>query len=217
MTGAEIKEFVDELTDDSMSETIFLNILNSEKDIWEGQKLWQFLKKLDSSRVATLGNNYNTGITLPDDFRSDYKVFVGEDLEFHPVEFEQQHVYRNISHKYVVDIANNVYKLLGNIGRPDSIYFYYIKTTPEITMSTSPVWPERYHRILAYRVAARYMAGVDVDDIFISLSRENRLAAMELQDAMIIWDTQLKNKSRSNRLRYTDDAGVDEDVILGNM
>lgn len=217
MTGSEIKSMAESIVDDSINEDLFYTLLNAEKDIVEGNRLWQFLKKLDSSKTASTGNNYNTGISLPSDWRSTYKLYVGEDLEYVPVAFEKLHLYRNLAHYYIVDVAGSNFYLLGNVGQSDTIYHYYIKTTDDIAEGTSPVWPSRYHRILGFRVAARFMAGVDVDDIFAALSQENRVAALELSRAMEVWDSQLKNAENDKRLHYTDGEQPSEDVILGYM
>lgn len=217
MTGQEIKEFVEEIADESLSDTLFLNLLNTEKDIVEESRDWEMFKKLDSSNSATQGNNYTSGYALPADFRAHHKLFVGRDIEYTPVRFEEQHLYRNVSHNFYVDIANEQFFLLGNVGSPDTIYFYYFKTTPEITLLTSPVWPERFHRLLAYRVAARYMAGVEIDDIFDALASEHKLAAIEIRNAMESWDAKMQNMANNRRQRFEGEGQPTEDQILAQL
>lgn len=217
MTGSEIKEFVEEIVDDSISDTLFLNFLNTEKDIVEESRDWEMLKKLNSSNSASQGNNYTAGIPLPTDFRAHYRLFVGRDIEYTPVRFDEQHLYRNLSHYYYVDVASEELYLLGNVGAPDTIYFYYLRTTPELTLESSPEWPDRYHRLLAYRIAARYMAGVEVDDIFDALSQEHRLAAIEMRDGMERWDAKLQNMSNNRRSRFEGEFQPTEENILSQL
>ena len=165
--------------------------------------MWQYLKKLDSSNTASSGNNYTTGFTLPTDFAEDYKVKVGLDTEYFPVSFEDQHIYRNSSHRYYVDIAGNKFYLLGN-GVGGAIYLFYKQFTDDLTASTSPVFPTRFHPILAYYVASYFQGGVDSDEIFAKMSPQNRLAGMELQRAMESWDFSLALRMQNNQIGVAD-------------
>lgn len=210
MTGQEIKDLAEEILDDSMTDELFLGYLNTAKDIIEDSRDWEFLKALDTSNTASSGTK-----NLPDAFRKDRKMLIGAGFtEYWPVSFEEQHLYRNTSRRYYVDYSANTFELLGNIGVTGTIYLYYLKSTPDITLSTSPVWPERFGRILAYMVAAYVMGGVDADDVFARLSPENKLVGMQLLNSMILWDTNLKVRAKNNRLAVAD---TEPELSLGDM
>jgi len=91
-------------------------------------------------------------------------------------------------------------KLLGNSIKSDTLYIFYKRFTPALTSATSPVFPTRFHPILAYYVAAYYQAGVDSDDIFARMAPENRVAAMELERSMKQWDSSIAMRAQDNTI-----------------
>lgn len=210
MTGQEIKDLAEVILDDSINEELFLGYLNTAKDIIEDSRDWEFLKALDTSNTASSGSK-----ALPTAFRRDRKMLIGSGYtEYWPVPFEEQHLYRNTSRRYYIDYSSSTFELLGNIGVTGTIYLYYLKSTPDITLATSPVWPERFHKILAYMVASFVMGGVDADDVFARLAPENRLVAVQLLNAMTLWDTNLKVRAKNNRLNF---AETEPEMNLGDM
>jgi len=205
MVGEEIKTMAEEiLGGDTIDETFFYQVLNARKDIIEDERPWMFLRKLDSTQTATTGNNYSTSLSLPTDWRNTYKLLVGEDHQYFQIPFDQQHLYRNHGRYFVVDVANSTYYLLGNVGQAETIYHYYLRTTPDITGVTSPVFPSRFHAVLAFEVAGYIQMGQDADDIFARMSPENKMQAMTVLDAMRMWDTRLQMSAQNNQLQVAD-------------
>ena len=215
MTGAELLTFTKSVLDDGLdiSDDFFYQLLNIAKTKLEGQRLWQYLKKLDSSNTASSGNNYTTGFTLPTDFAEDYKVKVGLDTEYLPVPFEEQQLYRNSSHRYYIDVGGNKFYLLGN-GVGGVIYFFYKKFTDDITSSTSPLFPTRFHPLLGFMVAGMYQMGIDSDDVFARMGPANRQAAQELERSMVSWDSSLAFHAQGDRIGV---SNSDPDVSLEQM
>lgn len=205
MTGSELKEFTESVLDGlELDETFYYQLLNIAKTKLEGMRVWQYLKKVNSSNSAS-----SSAITLPTDCAEDYKVMVGTSQEYFPVPFEEQFKYRNSANRYYIDWANGQYYLLGTI-RPGTIYFFYKRFTDDITSNTSPVFPARYHALLAFYVAGYYQSGVDSDDIFARMSPENKMAAMELQRAMMAWDTSLALRAQNNQVGVADTGPVED-------
>lgn len=217
MNGDTLKTLTETILDgQTIDDVMFYQLLNVAKNIIEDNQPWMFLRKLQSSQTASQGNGYASAKLLPDDFRQAYKVMVGTGLgnEYLPVPFEEQIIYRNSSHRYYIDHAASSYYILGNVGQSDSIYFFYLKTTDDITEATAPTgWPARFCPILAYRVAAYFQAGVDADDIYARMSPVNRAAALELENVMKFWDMQLQNNSR-NRQAQVQNSQPDFDLGL---
>jgi hypothetical protein len=189
---------------DTINETFFYGVLNAVKDRIEDSRPWMYLRALDSTQSATTGNNYNTSKPLPTAWRRTYKLIVGTDQPYFQIPFDEQHLYRHHGNRFVIDVANSVYYLLGNIGRADPIYHYYIKTTDDIAAGTSWAAPSRFHPILAFEVAAYIQTGVDADDIFARMSPENKAQALVLKAAMESWDTQLQLDAQNNQLQVAD-------------
>jgi hypothetical protein len=209
MTGEEIKTMAEEiLGGDTLDVTFYYNVLNAMKNKVEDERPWMFLRALDSSQTATTGNNSTTSRALPTAWRNTYKLLVGDDTQYFQVPFDMQHQYRNHGRYFVVDVANSTYYLLGNVGKADTIYHYYVKTTDDITSTTSPVWPTRFHHILAYEVAGYVQVGQDADDIFARMAPENKAQANMLLDSMRMWDTRLQLQAQNNQLQVTDSTNT---------
>lgn len=206
MNGQEIKDFAESILDESIEETLFLTILNTLKDRREEMREWMFLRKLDTTKSAI-----TTAQSLPVDFRSDRKIVVGT-TEYLPTSFEEQHLTH--SQRYFIDFANSTFTLKGNPS--GTVYFYYNKTTPELTLSTSPVWPERFHKLLAFDIAGYIMNGQDADDLFSKMSPENKGQAIALDNAMAYWDSKLQMKAQGDRIGIEGQGNSDDDN-LGNM
>jgi hypothetical protein len=116
--------------------------------------------------------------------------------------------------RYFVDVAGGNYYLTGSVGVSSTIYNFYLKTTDDIATATSWVAPSRFHPLLAYDVAGFVMGGIDADDIYARMAPYQRAAALELERAMIAWDTALKLRSMNNSFAGTDG---DASVPLGMM
>lgn len=194
MIGSALYQTTTDILDgEVINEDFFYILLNIAKTRLEEMRAWNYLKKLDDSNSGS-----TSLVSLPIDFARDYKVLVG-DTEYIPVPFEEQHLYRNSSNRYYIDYANLQYKLLGT-PKSDTIYFYYLRFTPDITSATAPVFPERFHPLLAFLVAGYYQAGVDSDDLYARMSPENKAQAIQLQQAMVMWDNNLSARERNNRV-----------------
>lgn len=197
MSGTQLKQLAEDILDGNVNwgDDFFYQLLNIAKTKLEQKRLWQFLKKLDSSNTAS-----SSAIALPTDFSEEYKILVGTDTEYYPVPFEEQHIYRNSSNRYYLDMANSNLYLLGVNIPSKTLYIYYKRFTDDLTSSTSPVFPARFHPILAFYVASYFQGGVDSDDIFARMSPQNRLAAIELEQAMVSWDAALAMRSQNNQV-----------------
>lgn len=211
MTGSDLKILTENILDNSVTfdEDFFYQLLNIAKNKLEGQRLWQFLKKSDASNQAS-----SSPITLPTDLSEEYKVMVGVDREYLPVPFEDKYIQRNSSGRYYIDWAALTLNLLGATIPSGTLYLFYKRFTPDIAAGTSPVFPERFHPILAYHVAAYYQAGVDSDDIFARMSPVNKQAALELQRSMENWDSSLAMRAQDNTIGV---ANSNSGIPLGEM
>lgn len=201
MTGAQIKTMAETILDgDTVDEVFFYNVLNSAKDQIEDSRPWMFLRKLSTSASAVAGS----AIALPTDWRMTWKLYVGQDQLYTQIPFDQLHMYRNEGHRFVVDVASGTYTLLGTIGASASVYHYYISTTPDVATATSPVWPDRFHPILAYYVAGYVQMGVDSDDLFARMAPENKMQALSLLSSMERWDSNLQLREQNGQVMMAD-------------
>ncbi len=198
MTGQEIKTMTEGICDieGEIDDTLFLNLLNSAKDLVEDERPWVFLIKEDTNQTASAGDTYLTMKTLPSDLRYDYELFLGANMySYTPILFEQRGMYKDAGWYYYIDYKNSQFALCGsNTG--GTIHLFYICATPDITLTTSPTWPDRFHRLLAYMVAGYYMMGVDADDIYARMSPENKMMAQNIKQSMVTWNTNLRLRAQ---------------------
>jgi len=206
MDGATLKTMCESILDDTVDEVLFYQLANIAKNLVEDERPWMFLRSLDSSQSASTGNYSETSKALPTSWRRTYKLMVGRDQLYEQVPFDEQHLWRFTSNRFVVDVANSVYYLLGPVGAGGTIYHYYIKTTPDIDESTSPMWPSRFHGLVAHDVAAFIMAGVDADDQFARMSPTNSGAAERIREAMREWDQRLQLDAQNNQQQVANSA-----------
>jgi hypothetical protein len=213
MIGSTIKEMTESILDDSVDDVLFYQLVNVAKNTIENERPWMFLRAVDDTQTSTTGNNSTTPRSLPKDWRRTYKMLIGRDMQITQVPFDEQHLWRQSSYRFCVDVANSQYYLLGATGVADTIYHYYIKKTPEITSATSwepTVLLADYDAILAFMVAGYIMAGVDADDIFARMSVENKVMAQTIKASMVAWDMQLQIDAQSGFLGFGQQAtGID--------
>lgn len=217
MIGSTIKEMCESILDDSVDDVLFYQLLNVAKNTIENERPWMFLRKLDSSKTSTTGDNSTIAIDLPTDWRRTHKLLIGRDTQAIQVPFDEQHLWRQSSYRFCVDVANSQYYVLGSLGVADTIYHYYIKKTPEITSATS--WEPTalladFDAILAFMVAGYIMAGIDADDIFARMSVENKIMAQTIKASMIAWDMQLQIDAQNGQIQVT---GSPTGIELGLM
>lgn len=192
MIGSELYALTTDILDgEIMNEDFFYQLLNIAKTNLEELRAWNFLKKLDESETGNTSPK-----SLPTDFGRDYKVLVGTQ-EYIPVPFEDKH--QGGSYRYYLDVANGTYNLLGT-PKSEPVYFFYLRFTPELGAEDAPVFPERFHKLLAFYVAGYYQNGVDADDLFARMSPENKAQALTLQRSMVSWDANLSARARNNQI-----------------
>jgi hypothetical protein len=205
MTGAELKEFTENVLDGiTIDDDFYYQLLNIAKTKLEEKRLWQYLKKSYNPGAAS---SSAVDLGALGDFAEDYKVMIGNDYEYLPVPFEEKYAYARSSGRYYIDWANEELYLLGSTIPSGQLYIFYKRFTPSISSGTSPVFPARFHHLLGFYVAAYYQAGIDSDDIFARMSPENRLAALELQRAMEQWDSSIAMRAQNNQIGVAESRG----------
>jgi hypothetical protein len=201
-TTADIKAFAESILDQTIDNDLFYNLVNISKDIREGSRAFQYLQKLSQPSFAS-------SIALPSDFREERKLIVS-DIELQRIRFDEQHLYTSGNYFYI-DHAGSTYHPLCNSG---TVNLYYLKTTPEITSSVTPLLPSRFWALFAYDVVVAIQAGQDADSEFARMAVENQRKAEVIWSAVCFWDNQLQTKAQGGRVGV---ANTDHDIDLGNM
>lgn len=197
MNGQQLQDFTEELVDDSIDDTLFLILLNTAKDKLEAERQWAYLLAVDATQSASAGDTYLSMKALPADFAEDVRVLI-DTQELLPIPFEQRILYKDSPNYYYIDLANSNFAVT-RVGTGGIINLIYKKYSPALTVATSPLFPERFHPILGYDVAAVYLSGVDIDDIASSQTAAHRMASLELRRAMAGWDANFRLRSMNGR------------------
>jgi len=204
LTGQNIYDLVTLLVHDEPSSSWFIASLNAAKDRIESERDWEFLKKYDSSNTRSAGDTISNTKTLPTDFARPLKVTVGTSTSsFNLIPFEEREVYKDEEGAYVIDYGNLTFAFTGTCQTAGTVKMFYLRYTPEISLSTSPVWPDRYHRILALDVAKQWFYQDQGEKEF-SWSPEMDAEAKLLKDAMVAWDERIKTLSLNSPSRSPD-------------
>jgi hypothetical protein len=192
------------MVDDILDQDFELQLLNDAKNQIEADYTWEILKKLNSSHTAVQGTTQSTTYPLPADMAFPIKVQMLTDrTPYMQINYEDQYMFVDVSRYWFMDYANNVFAFTGTIGMTDTILFFYQRYTDDIELNTSWVFPERFHKILPYKMAEIYYAidagekGRAWDDRW-SLYYNYALQQMQL------WDAKLKEQAKVQN--YVDSA-----------
>lgn len=217
MTGTTIVDMFNNLVDDEIDSTLVYQLLNNAKNKIEGERPWNMLKKRDSSNTAQVGGDWQTAYSLPSDYSQPINIIVGS-LEYIPVPFEQAVFYKDNGRYYYIDEANSNFYICGSPATAETIYFNYIYSSTDVASTTSPVWPTRFHPLIAFEMAVLFTEGIDADDVSRGMTPGFLRARQELHDQMEKWDARLSNVAMNNstaRSMYLDsDPNVIHDSIL---
>lgn len=187
MTGAQIITLfelqVDDMTELSSSEE--LDLLNAVYQELMASRPWEITKKAATGTTST-SVPY---ITLPSDFgylvannnyteRGMYAerpvVFVGANYDpYKVVSWSDRRQYREDSNACYIDIVNSRLVFTKQPTSALAVEYDYSSVPADLTTGTSPVFPARFHKMLAYAMA--------VDDTIIQMSDKAKSYAAENQ------------------------------------
>lgn len=201
MTGTQLITFLHSLIDgDSLDQDTELDLLNNARVNLEDERDWEFLKKLDETETAS-----TSAKSLPSDFSLPLNLYVGDDTTpYYQIPFEQKHLFTGNSRSFYIDYANANYYLL-NQNNGNTIYFYYFYDPDDITTTTSPVFPTKFHKLLAFDAAKLFYAA-DQSERNFDWSPTWKFEYNRLKNSMIKWDNRLKKRAIENGFSYADMA-----------
>ncbi len=207
MTGSEIIAKFETYTDDTteLSSDEELALLNKVYHKVCDDRPWEILKKEASGTLSS-----TTQITLPTDFAhflDNYgstdnsasietnarpRVIWINDTPIQIVNWSDRKQYLNNARFAYVDIASMLVKFCGAQPGGATYSFDYKAVPADLTTTTSPIFPTRFHHILYHMMASEDMI-IQLFDKARSREQENRaLAAGYLAD-MALWNANLQN------------------------
>lgn len=213
-TGQELIDLFNSLIDDSLDNDTALVLLNDAKTELEGERTWYCLKKKDSTQNSLTSDSYETQKALPADYSETLKIVLeGQPEPLAGINYEEQENFKNEFGYFFIDIASGKLHLTGTPDQDRQMYHFYKAFTPEIALDSSwSVFPERFHAILAYKMAAKFY-NIDFSDISAQAGADKmwlRNAAI-LQQSLNNWDNNHKvaaNGSRTGYRGYNDPSRI---------
>lgn len=188
------------LVEDSIDSDLAYQLMNNAKDKIEDERDWSFLKKLDTDAATS------SAIPLPADYKRTISLYVGTQ-PYLQILFEQKQLFQNSALRWYLDFANSNYYIIGS-NVSGTIYHNYIYQTSDISALTSPVWPSRFHKLLAFEMAILYFA-VDQGDRGRSWDDKWNVQYQLLHNSMVDWDIALQKRAVENAVPFDFEPEVD--------
>lgn len=199
--------FFQSLVDDEPDEAMLEVLADNAYTKRNASRFWTFLLKLDTSMTHGASDTWQTNHTLPTDFDEPYKVFGGAagQNEYDAVPYQNILNMIGNQNRYSIDYLNSQLRVPGP-GNGQTIYFFYkYLPTSLIGLSdalkaatTTIVWPKQFVPLIGYDMAELYFGGIDADDISRQMAPSLAKAKLELERAMISWDTKRLMKMFGN-------------------
>lgn len=190
MTGSEIltlfAQIIGEEGDNPLDSTFAYQLMNTSKDKLEELTDFEYLKKKVSLTTSA----------LPADFREFIKLVSNQV----PVPLRPFEDYEMYDDGYYIDYANSTINAIGSYTVTPIMT--YKRQTDDITSATSPVFPARFHPLLAYEMAFIYQGGIDGDDLNFRMSQIHLTQREELKKLLLNWDAQIKQKNMNDITDY---------------
>jgi hypothetical protein len=209
VTNQEILTQFEGLVNDTLDQTLEIQLANNAKGKLEAELQLEITKKLDTSNTSVVGGTYTTSYNLAADiFMPLDTIYVGIKPR-RAIPFERRELYKDSPDFYYIDWANNKFYLTGTTVLAETITFPYIYATTDISSgnlsSTSVVWPARFHSLIAFEMAFMWFA-IDQGEKFRSFSADWQAAYQALKVAFVAWDQRLKLNAIASSAPYGDIA-----------
>ncbi len=214
MTRDELYNLVNKIVSDTIDSDAFDALLDTAQEYFEGQRPWMVLRKSESSQLVLPASNIFTAYNLPTDFNRWYEeypvqlVLANAPQSVYPlreVPIARKFIEQFNPWKFFCDYSTNKIYLCGAQITGLTIHQFYISEPVRISANSvvngsvvypnSWVFPERYHKILAWIIAAFYKNGVDYDPLNAQQAVGDTNIMNIMYSSMKKWDDELQNAS----------------------
>ena len=196
MTLTEIKTMAETLVDDVIDETISLQLLNDKIQEIYSERPWTFLIAVDETQHTSAGNLWEQSFVLPSDCDSIIKIEING-KEYTPRPYSDYDACKTINHYYF--ISNALY-LSGAIDASYPIRITYKKSANDLALNDAPLFPSRFHKMLAYYLAADFYM-IDAGEKGMSWHNEWYVKGETKLNQMRLWDAEQQTKALNTKLK----------------
>lgn len=203
LNGQQIIDQFENYVDDSLDGDLELQLVNDAKDEIEDELDLYICKKVDITHSTTVGQIYTTAVALPAKFLNFSKkyILVGTQ-KFYGIALEDKLRYKDTPGYFYYDPADGIH-LCGTQNSVQVISIPYKEATSDLTLSTSPVWPARFHGLIAMQMAFMFYP-IDGGDKSRSWTPEWLTLFERKKMRMIDWDARLKLTAQGGKTGYAD-------------
>ncbi len=221
MTAQDLKEFVENIIDDSIDDDFFMDLLNMEKDMLLGDREWEVMRSTDTSEASSPGDTYLTMKDLPSNFGTPTShLYIGTNQIHKPIPFNERYSYRNSNGLFYIDYANNQFAIIGAPGTVQTINLPYIVKADEVTsltddLDSASIFPliRNGQKLLGIKIAAYFTGGIDYDDIYARMSPQHQMMARRIEKQLEEWN----NKLALNAMDYSASEFNHNDLNIGSL
>ncbi len=196
MTDSEILTQFEGLIDDTLDQTLEIQLANNAKNRLERELKLLIHQKGRETNTTTPGQTYTTGVTLSTDFSMWVPLYKGTQL-LRPVPFKFRVAHRSSSpDRFYTDHRAGTFHLTGTQGTAATLVETYIYKTTDITAAsvtagtTTLTWPD-FHSLISYEMAKMFFA-IDAGDKARAWDDRWEAHYSLLRKAMVDWDADLK-------------------------
>ena len=198
MTGSNIKSFFELVVHDSLDSVETYQLMNMARVNIEDDRAWEYRKCLDETIAHLSSDTYLTSHNLPSDFDSILMVYDGTiTTPLVEVPFADRNKYQNSANRFFIDYSTNKIYFTGSVSSDQTVHLWYIKNSADISSGTSPVFPVKYHPLIAFKMAEMYYP-VDAGERGRTWDDRWGMFYKKLMDQMIDWDSRIKSNKLNN-------------------
>lgn len=225
MTGTELGTLCDEINGGAaIGDTLKFQLLNIARALVEQRRPWMVLRNTDTSKSVTTASTWQTAIDLSTITRfsrlygdEPIKLFDGVNRiePYRQVPWPARLSYFLNPNSFVLDQANKLLYLNGNVTFAGTLYVDYLKDSADITDSDTSTWsfPSWSHGLLAFMAVGMHKGGVDYDDINARMSPDNRAQAEQIVRMLESWDNEQQLSATTSSDPYQPTPGYRSGAI----
>tara|TARA_R110002020_G_scaffold401383_2_gene611626 strand:- start:131 stop:766 length:636 start_codon:yes stop_codon:yes gene_type:complete len=157
MTGQEIITKFNNMVQDSIDADFALQLANDAKTLIEEEATWEVLKKEQTFTIVG-GSDETTAYTLPSDFGEQVCLTDKNEYLIDLIAFQDRYSRKHCYKRYYIDYADQKFYISGTNQTGEDITLVYKKVSDDIELTTSWVFPSRFHSLIPYKMAMEYYA-----------------------------------------------------------
>lgn len=211
MTFDEMRTMFYGLVDDKLDDVLLTQLFNQAKFEIEQERPWEALKDVDQSLSIGSGHTYTTAKALPTRFLTPLALFVGDSrIRYHQIPFEERERYKDITNRWYLKLLDSNFFICGNPTSGSTIYFFFIKSSADISATQDWTFPTIGHPLIPIKAAKLFYP---IDRVEKGRAYDDRWKVQEdiARRGLHLWDSRLSKETRKGN-RYPFDPKTHSDI-----